>query len=76
MANIRKMLKEMRDANPELKRMYEKDQEFRKARKDFHMSNGCDEETATLKSWNDYWKKAKELYGVDFSIANVSKEEW
>lgn len=75
MANIRKMLKEMRETNPELKRLYDEDQEFRKERKEFHMSNGCDEETATLKSWSDYWKKAKELHGVDFSITSVSKEE-
>ena len=73
MANMRKMLEEMREANLELKRMYDEDQDYRKERKEFHMSNGCDEGTATLKGWSDYWKRVKELHGVDFSIVNVSE---
>lgn len=34
----------------------------------FHQSNGCDEETANIKAWDDYWKMANKRDGVEFFL--------
>jgi len=75
MANLKKLLNDMIQNNPELKKMNDEGNQFKEERKQFYLNHGYDEETAVRKSWADYWTKAEEDYGVEFSIVNVTEDQ-
>jgi hypothetical protein len=65
------LLKEIDERFPELKKWAEEDEKYIIERKQFYLSSGCSEKEATENMWNDYWEKAKEEYGVEFSISKL-----
>jgi|GEM_PF-3496330 len=70
---IIKKFDEMLDKNPELKKEWEEDNQFKEDRKQYYLSRGLSEHVATQKSWDDYWTLAKERDGVEFSIKRIEE---
>lgn len=73
MTNLRKLAREIAERDPELKQMLEENDKYKRERKQYHLDNGDSEEVAAGKMWGDFWDKANQEDGVEFSIRKLSE---